>query len=69
MPVPAGTDVQITDTGTSSQLTAGTTGIFMPVKYDETSIREENGKTLALLDLADYGLLDGERWMVNKPGF
>ena len=52
----------IEDTAVSSQMTAGTRGIFMPIKYDETSIREENGVMLALLDLAEYGLLDGERW-------
>ncbi len=52
----------IEDTGISSQMTAGTRGIFMPIKYDETSIHEENDSKLALLDLAEYGLLDGERW-------
>lgn len=52
----------IEDTGISSQMTAGTRGIFMPIKYDETSIRKENDSELALLDLAEYGLLDGERW-------
>ncbi len=52
----------IEDTGISSQMTAGTRGIFMPIKYDETSIHEENDAKLALLDLAEYGLLDGERW-------
>lgn len=66
LPAPVGIDMQITDSSISSRLTAGTTGIFMPMKYDETSIREENGKTLALLDLADYGLPDGERWMFIK---
>ena len=52
----------VEDTAVSSQMTAGTRGIFMPIRYDETSIREENGVMLALLDLAEYGLLDGERW-------
>lgn len=52
----------IEDTGLSSQMRAGTRGIFMPIRYDERSIREENGAKLALLDLAAYGLLDGERW-------
>lgn len=55
--------MQVEDTSMPSLITAGTTGIFLPIKYDETSTREENGMTLALLDLADYGLLDGERWM------
>ena len=63
LPAPVGANLQVEDTGVSSQISAGTTGIFLPIKYDETSIREENGRTLALLDLADYGLPDGERWM------
>lgn len=52
----------VEDTGVSSKMTAGTRGIFMPIKYNERSIREENGTKLALLDLAAYGFLDGERW-------
>ncbi len=63
LPAPVGTDLKAEDTSISSQITAGITGIFMPIKHDETSIREENGKTLALLDLAQYGFPDGERWM------
>ena len=63
LPAPVGANLQVEDTGVSSLITAGTTGIFLPIKYDETSIREENGRTLALLDLAGYGLPDGERWM------
>ncbi len=63
LPTPVGRDIIVEDTNVSSQLTVGTTGIFMPIKYDETSIREENGKTLALIELAEYGLPDGMRWM------
>ncbi|MDD4494694.1 MAG: hypothetical protein PHV32_10190, partial [Eubacteriales bacterium] len=63
LPAPVGSGIQVEDTSIASQITVGTTGIFMPIKYNETSIREENGKTLALLDLADYGLPDGERWI------
>lgn len=63
LPAPAGSDLQVEDTSVSSLIDAGTTGIFLPIKYDETSVREENGKMLAFLDLADYGLLDGERWV------
>ena len=63
LPAPVGTDFKVEDTSVSSQITEGTTGIFTPIKYDETAIREENGKTLALLDLAEYGLPDGVRWM------
>lgn len=66
LPAPVGTDLKVEDTNVSSKITAGTTGIFLPIKYDETSTREENGKTLALLDLAEYGVPDGERWMFIK---
>jgi len=52
----------VEDSGTCSQMTVGTTGIFMPLKYDETAYHEENGNTLILTDLAEYGLGDGERW-------
>lgn len=38
-------------------------GIFMPIKYAEDSIIQSNDATLYLLDLAEYGMLDGVRWM------
>jgi hypothetical protein len=41
LPAPVGTNLQVEDTGVSSLITAGTTGIFLPIKYDESSIREE----------------------------
>ncbi len=63
LPAPIGTNIWVEDTGVSSRITEGTRGIFMPIKYDETSIYEEGGQRLALLDLADYGLPDGERWL------
>lgn len=63
LPAPVGIEgFQISDTGISSQMTAGSRGIFTPMKYDETSIREQSGKKIHLLDLAEYGLPDGERW-------
>lgn len=43
-------------------MTAGVTGIFTPMQYDENSVRKQNNKEIHLLDLAQYGLLDGERW-------
>lgn len=63
LPAPVGTNIWVEDTGVSSQLTEGAKGIFMPIRYDETSVYEEAGQRLALLDLADYGLPDGERWL------
>ena len=41
----------------------GGKGIFMPLTYNENSIRKVNGKELVLLDLAEYGLADGEHWV------
>jgi hypothetical protein len=56
------------DSGVASQMTVGTKGIFMPAKYDENSIYSENSTTLYLQELAQYGMLDGERWaFLDKP--
>ena len=63
LPAPVGTDIWVEDTGVSTRISKGTRGIFLPIKYDETSIYEEGGQKLALLDLAGYGLPDGERWL------
>lgn len=63
LPAPVGVEgVQTSDTGISSQMAIGVTGIFTPMKYDETSVRKQNDKEIHLLDLAEYGLPDGERW-------
>lgn len=45
-----------------SRLEVGMDGLFMPILYDEGSLHEENGATLALQDLAQCGLADGCRW-------
>lgn len=55
--------IETSCTEISSQITEGIKGIFTPVKYDETSVREQSGRKLYLLDLAEYGLPDGERWI------
>lgn len=63
LPAPVGVEgVQTSDTDISSQMNVGVTGIFTPMKYDETSVRKQNDKEIHLLDLAEYGLPDGERW-------
>lgn len=63
LPAPVGVKgVEIEDTGISSQMVAGVTGIFTPMKYNETSIWKQSDKEIHLLDLASYGLPDGERW-------
>ena len=54
--------VWVEDTSVISQLAVGTRGILMPMVYDETSVREQNGAILALRDIADCGLPDGERF-------
>ncbi len=41
---------------------AGAEGIFMVKLYDKSSRYEENGVSVTLLDLADGGLYDGERF-------
>ncbi len=63
LPAPVGTDRWIEDTDISARIAVGTRGIFMPARYDQTSVREENGMMLNLSDLAGYGLLDGMHWL------
>ena len=43
-------------------MTPGTSGYFMPMRYDETSIISMNDATLFLSEIAEFGLSDGERW-------
>lgn len=52
----------VEDAETVSSMETGMTGIFMPIIYDDTSIREQNGARLALKDIADYGFADGVRY-------
>lgn len=53
----------------ASSVRVGMSGIFMPLKYDENSTciyyegKERAEVKLYLLDLAEYGLPDGERFM------
>lgn len=63
LPCPMDKNYQWEDTGIISQLQVGSTGIFTPVEYDEGSIWEQNGATLALKDIAEYGFLDGRRYV------
>lgn len=63
LPCPIAKGFWVTDTSTVSAMKAGTTGIFMPVIYDdENSVLEQNGAKLDKRDLADYGFADGERY-------
>ena len=52
----------VSDTEVISQMTTGMNGIFMPLRYTETSKIEMNGATLFLSEVAEYGLSDGERY-------
>jgi len=63
LPGPVGVDgMWVEDTDVSSRMVAGTRGIFMPARYDGNSYWEENGETLYLTELAEFGMLDGSRW-------
>lgn len=42
---------------------AGERGIFMPIRHDETSQWEENGTVLDLREIAEYGIIDTQRFM------
>ena len=69
LPSPVGdSDKWMEDSHISSQMTVGTKGIFLPVRYNETSVWEQNGDTLYLQELAEYCMLDGERHaFLEKP--
>ena len=63
LPSPIAFSFQTGDSDIITKMEVGMTGIFMPMIYDETSKREENGATLMLKDIADYGLADGNRFV------
>ena len=58
-----GSGVYQTDTGVVSQAQVGVEGIFMPIRYDETFKWEQNGATLQVRDVSEYGFPDGERYL------
>lgn len=62
LPCPIKGDTWVEDTEIVSGMSVGTIGIFMPIKYDESSIRKENNATLYLMEISEYGFLDGERY-------
>ena len=62
LPCPIDTNVWVEDTEVVSSMRVGMTGIFMPIKYDETSYREENGAKIYWRDITEYGFMDGERY-------
>lgn len=62
LPCPIQADIWVEDTGVAAEMREGTVGIFMPQQYDETFVVKMNGAVLALQDVSDYGLPDGERF-------
>lgn len=40
----------------------GERGIFMPLKYKNEDVWEENGKVLKMNDVAEYAILDTQRF-------
>ena len=52
----------VEDTDVISQVRVSMEGIFMLNQYDEESIWMQNGVNLYPIDIAQYGLLDGERF-------
>ncbi len=47
-----------------SQIKEGMEGIFFAKRYDTEDVSKMNGETLVLKDIAEYGLLDGDRWCI-----
>ncbi len=59
LPYPVALDINSSLDDHYIKLKTGATGIFMPLIYDEDSIRMENGAALRLLDIAEYGFYSG----------
>lgn len=62
LPCPIDNGIDVSDCDVVSAMRVGLEGIFMPMIYDENSLREENGAVLCLKDIADYGFADGIRY-------
>lgn len=62
LPSSVDTNIWVEDTEVSSSMRVGMTGIFMPIKNDKNSYREENEAKIYYIDIAEYNLLDGERY-------
>lgn len=62
IPCPISDGFWVEDTGVISRVQVGMEGIFMLNRYDEESIWMQNGVTFYPIDIAEYGLLDGERF-------
>jgi len=63
-------DVWVSDSSVSTQMTEGTTGIFLPTRYNEDSVMTWDGdeNILYLQEVAEFGFGDGERHaFLDKP--
>ncbi|WP_396128423.1 hypothetical protein [Exiguobacterium mexicanum] len=59
----AGSEVLQSDASVVSELRIGMEGIFMPRRHDASLVWSQNGASLHLIDVSDYGFPDGERYM------
>lgn len=62
LPCPIADGVWVEDSDTIAAMRVGMTGIFMPIVYQDTDYWKQNGATLLLKDIADYGFADGARY-------
>lgn len=58
-----GSEVLQSDADVVSELRLGMEGIFMPRRHDASHVWSQNGATLQVMDVSDYGFPDGERYM------
>lgn len=58
-----GSEVLQSDADVISELRLGMEGIFMPRRHDASHVWSQNGATLQVMDVTDYGFPDGERYM------
>ena len=68
VPTPIHTDVIIEDTNVVSAMEKNMKCILITTKYDKSHYRTENKATLYWMDIAEYGLLDGERFAIIDSG-
>ena len=62
--------VTLEDTYIIAKVKVGMRGIFMPIRYTEDHYFEQNHSKLLLKDIAEYGLMDGMRFVIleSKEG-
>ncbi|UTT43721.1 hypothetical protein [Exiguobacterium aurantiacum] len=58
-----GSEVLQSDADVISELRLGMEGIFMPRRHDASHVWSQNGASLQVMDVSDYGFPDGERYM------